>query len=185
MLKSLLVLVLVVQSALARQPVEVGHVWPGMSQSEVLAALGQPASRTSFSQHAYVVFSEQPLFAEEQSWYYEGAEGESHLLFRGGRLRMVRALTLQWQGQAYRGEAWPRIKAGVKAEARGLTLELNRAPIIAGFVFSDFDAREQQQRRQRFSLVSEKHHLDARGDIYRGKPGQVCRTCRELAAKLR
>lgn len=178
-------LVLLMQASLAGENLRVGHLSPGMSKAEVVAALGEPSSCTDYSPHAYVVFSEQPLFAQEQIWNYEGAEGASHLLFRGERLRMVRAQTLQWQGRTYKAEAWPVIQAAVKAESQGLTLELNRSPMIAGFVFSNLDVREQQQRRQRFNLVADKHHFDSRGEIFRGRPGQVCQTCRQLAPKLK
>lgn len=185
MVRRLAFLILLLHSAQARESLRVGHLWPGMTKAEVVAVLGQPAGRTPYSAHAYVVFSSQPLFAQEQSWYYEGPDGASHLLFRGERLRMVRAQTLQWQGRSFQAAEWPRIKAGVEAESRGLTVGLNRTPIVAGFFLSNLNAQEQQERLERFNLVGDKHHFDARGEIFRGKPGQVCRTCRQLGPKLK
>ena len=184
MLPRLLLLILLRQAALAQENLQVGHLAPGMTKTQVIAALGQPSSRTPYSPHAYIVFSEQPLFAQEQSWYYESSEGPSHLLFQGDRLRMVRAQTLQWQGRSYPTEAWPSLKAEVEARSRGLTVGLNRAPVIAGYVFSNLNDREQNQRRKRFSLIADKHHFDSKGEIFQGKPGQVCQTCRQLKDKL-
>ena len=151
-----------------------------MTKAQVLEKLGRPASVTHYSPHAYLVDSRHPLFAYEQVWFYREPEGEVYLLFQGNRLRQAHAHSLQWRGQSYLGETWSSIKSQVLPRYPGKTIGYSQIPVIQGFYYSDLDPRERQKRSAEFERVGGKHHFDARGDIYRGEPGQICQTCRKL-----
>ena len=177
--KILCVVILCVQAA-ACQELLVGKAAPGMTKIQVLQKLGKPASVRRYSPHAYLVDSRPPLFPYEESWFYQEPEGGVYLLFQGNLLRQAHAQSLQWRGRTYSGETWPSIERQVLPRYPGKTIGFSRIPVIRGFYYSNLDARERQKRSAEFERVGGKHHFDARGDIYRGAPGQICQTCREL-----
>lgn len=174
-----ILLLFLLAPSVAQEQMGVDQLSPGMLMKNVLAVKGEPDGRSVYSRHAYVVYSSQPLFQDEESWIFERAEGKTVLLFKKGVLRSVRGTSLQWRGKSYSGEEWAGISSRVKADCAGLSVGYNEAPKIKGFYVSDLSPSEQEMRTRQFDRTSGRHHFDARGDIFQGKPGQTCQTCRE------
>lgn len=162
----------------AQEKVSVDGLTLGMRSEAVAEVKGEPDTHSRYSPHAYVVYSSQPLFSDEEAWTFQSPKGETVLLFKSGVLRSVRGPSLEWQGQSYQDVDWPKVASTLETAFPNLSIGYTEVPKVRGFYLSDLSAAEHELRMKRYDRVSGKHHFDTKGDIFRGQKGQTCQTCK-------
>ena len=164
----------------AQEKVSVDSLTLGMRAEAVAGVKGMPDQRYEYSPHAYVVYSFQALFTDEEAWVFRGSKGETVLLFKSGLLRSIRGPSLEWQGRSYREGDWPKVASTLQTTFPNLSMGYNEVPKVRGFYLSDLSSAQLEARKAEFARVSSRHHFDAKGDIYQGKKGQTCQTCKMM-----